>query len=131
MAASSPCRVSWLKFEPKVSNFACNRSHHRLPLLSPQKNFASYFLYVMNVFLLIVFINVIKVSSTNFFVCEVASSPCRVSWLKIEPWSRFLPVMEASLGFYYFHYIKYLCYLLLYGFYLFSLTIYINETNMT
>ena len=84
----APFRVSWLKFETEVSNFA------------------SCFLYVMNVFLLIVFINVIKVSSTNFFICVVASSPWRVSWLKIKPWSRFSPVMEAITGFYYFHHKK-------------------------
>ena len=130
MAASSPCRVSWLKFEPEVSNFACNRSHHRLLLLSLQKNFASCFLYVMNVFLLIVFINVIKVSSTNFlFVWSPVA--LAVSWLKIEPWSRFLPVMEAIPGFHYFHYRTYFSFLLFICDERFFTAIFINETNMT
>ena len=54
-----------------------------------------------------------------------------VSWLKIEPQSRFLPVMEAIPVFHYFHYIKYFCYLLLYDFGVLSMTKSINEINMT
>ena len=47
-----------------------------------------------------------KQEAKIFFVCEVASSPFRVSWLKFEPWSQILPVMEANPGFHYFRYKK-------------------------
>ena len=47
-----------------------------------------------------------KQEAKIFFSCGVASSPLRVSWLKIEPQSQFLPVMEAIPGFHYFHYKK-------------------------
>ena len=62
-----------------------------------------------------------KQEAKIFFVCEVASSPFRVSWLKFEPWSQILPVMEANPGFHYFHYIKYFASCFLYVMSVFSL----------
>ena len=50
--------------------------------------------------------NVLNVRWKNTFVRAVASSPLRVSWLKIESRSQFLPVMEVNPGFHYFHYKK-------------------------
>ena len=39
--------------------------------------------------------------------------------------------MEAIPGFHYFHYIKYFCFLLLYGLDVLSVTACINKTNIT
>ena len=52
-----------------------------------------------------------------------------VSWLKIEPRSRFFPVMETIPGFHYFHYKKNFCFLLLYVLSVFSVTVYLERNK--
>ena len=47
-----------------------------------------------------------KRKQKNAFCLRGLQQPLWVSWLKIEPWSRFSPAIEAYLGFYCFRYKK-------------------------
>ena len=72
-----------------------------------------------------------KSKKQKYFLFMRSPVALAVSWLKFESWSQILPVMEANPGFHYFHYIKYFCFLLLYGLGVLSVTACINKTNMT
>lgn len=69
-------------------------------------------------------------SSRKIFLFVKSPVTLAVSWLKIESWSRFLPVMEATLASITFTTKNYFC-LLLYVICVISVTTCINERNIT